>query len=134
VRLLDSPGVVGVGEAALLTISLSRPARVTPITIDDESSDEPGSVRDAGRGKVTWLAPLEPGNYSVHVEASTGSETKRSEPVQITVTGATPDEEGRGAEAAAEEPDSPNAPWGLLVFALAFAALGVVAVTSTMRE
>jgi hypothetical protein len=134
VRLLGSPGVVGVGEAARLTISLSRPARVTPITIDDESSDEPGSVRDAGRGKVTWLAPLEPGSYSVHVEASTGSETKRSEPVQITVTGATPDEEGRGAEAAAEEPDSPNAPWGLLIFALAFAAVGGFAVMSTIRK
>jgi SpoIID/LytB domain protein len=134
VRLLGSPGVVGVGEAARLTITLSRPARVTPITIDDESSDEPGSVRDAGRGKVTWLAPHEPGRYSVHVEASTGSETRRSEPVQITVTGATPDEDGRGAEVVAEEPDSPNPPWGLLVFALAFAALGVFAVTSTMRK
>lgn len=134
VRLLGSPGVVGVGEAAMLTISLSRPARVTPITIGDDSSDEPGSVRDAGRGKVTWLAPLEPGSYSVHVEASTGPETERSDVVQITVTGATLDEAAQGAEAAAKDPDSPGAPWGLLLFALAFAALGVFVVTSTMRK
>ncbi|MGH2789528.1 MAG: SpoIID/LytB domain-containing protein [Actinomycetota bacterium] len=135
VRLLRSPAAVEVGEAAFLTIALSRPARVTPITIDDETSDEPGTVRDAGRARVTWLAPLEPGSYSVHIEASSGSETERSEPVEITVTGATPDAGDQGVEAATEEkPDPPGAPWGLLLFALVFAALGVFAATSTIRK
>ena len=135
VRLLRSPEAVGVGEAALLTIALSRPARVTPVTIDDQSSNEPGSVRDAGRARVTWLAPLSPGSYSVHVEASSGSETERSDPVEITVTTSTPDAGDQGAEVATEEePDPPGAPWGLLIFALVFAALGVFAVTSTMRK
>ncbi|MGH2827213.1 MAG: SpoIID/LytB domain-containing protein [Actinomycetota bacterium] len=135
VRLLRSPEVVGAGEAAFLTIALSRPARVTPVTIDDETSDEQGTVRDAGRARVTWLAPLEPGSYSVHVEASSGSETERSDPVEITVTGATPDAGDQGAEVATEEePDPPGAPWGLLLFALVFAALGVFAVTSTIRK
>jgi len=71
----------------------------------------------------------------VHVEASSGSETERSEPAEIMVTGATPDAGDQGAEAATEEePDPPGAPWGLLLFALVFAALGVFAVTSTIRK
>ncbi|MGI8940768.1 MAG: SpoIID/LytB domain-containing protein [Actinomycetota bacterium] len=137
VRLIKSPDATGVGHAAWLTIALSRPAQVMSVTADVGSLEESGAVRRAGRTKVAWLAPLEPGRYSVHVEASSGSETKQTDPVEIVVTeprDASEPEAERAEEAAAGEPEAPGAPWGLLLFALVFAAAGVFVVTVTMTK
>jgi hypothetical protein len=142
VRLLDSPQEVAVGEAEWLIVSLSRPAMVVPVTAGEESAapdplGEVGTVRNAGRGRIPWLAPLEPGRYEVHVEASSGFSTKRTDPVEIVVT--EPDEpatspHGDSAEAPATNSGEPAAPWGLLLIALVFAAAGVFAVTVTMKR
>jgi stage II sporulation protein D len=142
VRLLDSPNEIPAGEAAWLTVALSRPARVVPVTAGgDTPAPDPlrdaGTVQNAGRGRVPWLAPLEPGRYEVHVEASSGLSTKRTEPVQISVTERTDSEaptSERGVETASDDPDEPAAPWGLLLIALVFAAAGVFAVKVTMKR
>jgi stage II sporulation protein D len=91
VKLLESPDEISVGEAAWLTVALSRPASVVPVTAGEEATPpdslgEAGTVRNAGRGRVPWLAPLQPGRYEVHVEASSGFSTKRTDPVEIVVT------------------------------------------------
>ena len=145
IRLLRSPDEIGVGEAAWLTVALSRPAEVVPVTatgdstesVTPDSVEEAGTVRNAGRGRVPWLAPLEPGSYEVHVEASSGSQTKRTDPVEIVVTEsvqAEPRPSESGVEAAANDDDQQAAPWGLLLIALVFAAAGVFAVTVTMKR
>jgi SpoIID/LytB domain protein len=142
VRLVESPDQVSVGEAGWLTVALSRPAMVVPVTTGGVSSapdplDDAGTVRNAGRGRVPWLAPLEPGRYEVHVEASSGFSTKRTDRVEIVVTeGAEPERsppEGR-AGASATNPGEPAAPWGLLLIALVLAAAGVFAVKVTMKR
>ncbi|MGH2698415.1 MAG: SpoIID/LytB domain-containing protein [Actinomycetota bacterium] len=145
VRLIRAPDEIEVGEAAFLTVALSLPARVLSVTEGGNSATSSlpvslarsGAVRDAGRGRVTWLAPLEPGRYRVHVEASSGSQTRRTEPVEITVTEAPelePEPANEGPGAAADAPDEPATPWGLLLIALVFAAAGVFAVTVTMKR
>jgi hypothetical protein len=142
VRLLESPEEMAAGEAGWLTVALSRPAMVVPVTAGGASAapdplGKAGTVRNAGRGRVPWLAPLEPGRYEVHVEASSGFSTKRTDPVEIVVT--QPDEPASSppesrAEAQATNPAEPAAPWGLLLIALVFAAAGVFAVTVTMKR
>ena len=141
VRLLDSPDQISIGEAGWLTVALSRPAMVVPVTSGGESPapdplGDAGTVRNAGRGRVPWLAPLEPGRYKVHVEASSGFSTKRTDPVEIVVTEQEPEPSpGQGrAGAPATNPDEPAAPWGLLLIALVFAAAGVFAVKVTMKR
>ena len=141
VRLLDSPNEISAGEAAWLTVALSRPARVVPVTAGGDTPTDPlrdaGTVQNAGRRRVPWLAPLEPGRYEVHVEASSGLSTKRTEPVEISVTERTDSEaptSERGVETASGDPDEPAAPWGLLLIALVFAAAGVFAVKVTMKR
>ena len=145
IRLLRSPDEIGVGEATWLTVALSRPASVVPVTAAGEATEfvmpdpveEAGTVRNAGRGRVPWLAPLEPGRYEVHVEASSGSQTKRTDPVEIVVTEsveAEPRSSESDVESAANDTDQPAAPWGLLLIALVFAAAGVFAVTVTMKR
>ncbi|MGH2752503.1 MAG: SpoIID/LytB domain-containing protein [Actinomycetota bacterium] len=149
VQLLESPEEIGVGEAAFLRIALSRPARVVAVTAEGRmtasshpenrlSLAETGTVRHAGRSRITWLAPLEPGRYSVHVEASSGSETRRTDPVDIVVTeGAVVDPETSAPgtdQSAAQAGEPAPAPWGLLLIALVFAAAGVFAVTVTMKR
>jgi hypothetical protein len=145
IRLLRSPDEIGVGEATWLTVALSRPASVVPVTAAGEATEfvtpdpveEAGTVRNAGRGRVPWLAPLEPGRYEVHVEASSGSQTKRTDPVEIVVTEsveAEPRSSESDVESAANDTDQPAAPWGLLLIALVFAAAGMFAVTVTMKR
>ena len=143
IRLLESPDEIFVGEAGWLTVALSRPASVVPVTAGEEEASPPdslgeaGTVRNAGRGRVPWVAPLQPGRYEVHVEASSGFSTKRTDPVEIVVTersGSEAPPSERNAEATADDPDQPAAPWGLLLIALVFAAAGVFAVTVTMKR
>lgn len=145
IRLLRSPDEIGVGEAGWLTVALSRPAEVVPITAAGDATEsatpdpveEAGTVRNAGRGRVPWLAPLEPGSYEVHVEASSGSQTKRTDPVEIVViesVEAEPRPSDSDAESAANDTEQPAAPWGLLLIALVIVAAGVFAVTVTMKR
>jgi stage II sporulation protein D len=140
VRLVDSPDQISIGEAGWLTVALSRPAMVVPVTSGGASPardplGEAGTVRNAGRGRVPWLAPLEPGRYKVHVEASSGFSTKRTDPVEIVVTEqAEPSPDEGRAEARTTNPREQAAPWGLLLIALVFAAAGVFAVKVTMKR
>ena len=142
VRLLESPNEIPAGEAAWLTVALSRPARVVPVTAGgDTPAPDPlrdaGTVQNAGRRRVPWLAPLQPGRYEVHVEASSGLATKRTERVEISVTERSDSEaptSERDVEAASNDPDEPAAPWGLLLIALVFTAAGVFAVKVTMKR
>ncbi|HVM34906.1 MAG TPA: SpoIID/LytB domain-containing protein [Actinomycetota bacterium] len=89
VGIVEAPKRVEVGEPTYLTIALSRPARVRAIT--DGGSGAPGAqVKEAGRRRVVWLAPLEPGRYRVRVHAAADGARRRSDPVEIEVGGPTP--------------------------------------------
>ena len=90
VGIVNAPKKVLVGEPAFLTVALSRPAKVSTETERSPTGyRDPGvEVKDAGRRKVVWLAPLEEGKYRVRVEARAGPSRERSEPVEIQVTSA----------------------------------------------
>jgi SpoIID/LytB domain protein len=87
VGIARSPTSLGLGEAAYITVALSRPAHVRTATAGSPTGyEDPGArVKEAGRQRVVWLAPLEPGTYEVRVLATTGGRTVRSEPVQVEV-------------------------------------------------
>jgi hypothetical protein len=86
VAIVKAPGSIGVGEPAYITIALSKPARVRTQTAAPTGYQDPGErIENAGRRRVVWLAPLEPGRYEVRVEASTGGNVRRSEPVEVVV-------------------------------------------------
>ncbi|MGH2821139.1 MAG: SpoIID/LytB domain-containing protein [Actinomycetota bacterium] len=84
VGIVDAPERVDVGEAVRLTIALSRPARVHTTSAEDRGGPDP-EVREAGRSRVLWLAPPQPGSYAVQVRASTGAVERASEPVEVVV-------------------------------------------------
>ena len=135
VGIVDAPKRVLVGEPAFLTVALSRPAKVTTETAESPTGyRDPGvSIKDAGRRRVVWLAPLEEGVYLVRVQARAGPSSKKSEPVEIRVTSASitkPDPGSKAAEADAEEEGDGPAP--LFVFAI-FAALVVLGVGAVVR-
>jgi hypothetical protein len=86
VGIVNSPPAVEVGSSTFLTVALSRPARVQPLTSAPAPRERyPARVEEAGRQRIPWLAPLEPGRYRVVVRASTGAAIKRSKPVEILV-------------------------------------------------
>jgi stage II sporulation protein D len=87
VGIVNAPKRVEVGEPVYLTVALSRPARVTTKTARAPTGYlDPGTeVKEAGRRRVVWLAPLEAGTYSVRVTADAGAVARRSEPVSISV-------------------------------------------------
>ncbi len=86
VAIVKAPESIGVGEPAYITIALSRPARVRTRTAAPTGYDDPGArIEDAGRRRIVWLAPLEPGRYEVQVEAFTGGALRRSEAVEVDV-------------------------------------------------
>jgi hypothetical protein len=126
VGIVNAPRRVKVGEAAFLTVALSRPAKVrTETSTSPTGYRDPGvEVRDAGRRRVVWLAPLEEGRYRVRVRARAGPTLRRSEPIEIIVTPAV-------ARAVDEPDDRPadenqNRPPYVLIVALAAGFLGVV--------
>lgn len=90
VGIVNAPKKVLVGEPAFLTVALSRPAKISTRTERSPTGyRDPGvEVKDAGRRKVVWLAPLEEGSYRVRVQARAGPSLERSEPVEIEVTSA----------------------------------------------
>jgi stage II sporulation protein D len=86
VGIARSPAKIGLGEAAYLTVALSRPAHVRTSTSAPTGYDDPGArVKSAGRQRVVWLAPLEPGIYEIEVVATAGGRSVRSDPVQVEV-------------------------------------------------
>jgi stage II sporulation protein D len=88
VGIVNAPKKVLVGESAFITVALSRPARINTQTERSPTGyRDPGvEVKDAGRRRVVWLAPLEEGSYRVRVQARAGPSRERSEPVKIVVT------------------------------------------------
>lgn len=121
IGIVRAPRAVGIGEAVYLTIALSRPAKVATITQAAPTGfDDPGQkVKSAGRRRIPWLAPLEPGLYRVRVEAASGPVARRSEVVEIEVEPADPLPDDP-LEAAAEEigePDGGGIPWPVWVVA-----------------
>ncbi|MDQ3939734.1 MAG: SpoIID/LytB domain-containing protein [Actinomycetota bacterium] len=87
VGIVKAPKRVIVGQPAFLTVALSRPAKVRTATADSPTGyRDPGvEIKDAGRRRVVWLAPLEEGRYRVRVYARAGPILERSEPVDIVV-------------------------------------------------
>ena len=86
VGLVGAPEQVEVGEPAYLTVALSRPAKVRTMTSASTGYDDPGArVAAAGRRRIVWLAPLEPGVFDIRVEATAGGTRSRTEPVRIKV-------------------------------------------------
>jgi hypothetical protein len=86
VGIVKAPKRVDVGEPAFLTIALSRPAEVRAETIGQEERFPKTRVKEAGKRRVTWLAPIEPGNYKVRIRVAIGQTTRLSKPVAIEVS------------------------------------------------
>jgi SpoIID/LytB domain protein len=104
-----APDAVTSGGRARLTIDLSRPARVYTITSGDPSSEV--DLRGAGRSRLRWTAPEDPGRYRVAVRAAIGSRTKDSKALTIVVTAPEAGTEGRG-------PDVPPRTMNFLLIAI----------------
>lgn len=101
VGLVGAPERVEVGQPAYLTVALSRPAKVKTLTSAATGYDDPGArVAAAGRRRIVWLAPLEPGVFDIQVEATAGGARSRTKPVRIRVAEAAAfqDEVNRTAE------------------------------------
>jgi hypothetical protein len=99
--LVGAPERVEVGQPAYLTVALSRPAKVKTLTSAATGYDDPGArVAAAGRRRIVWLAPLEPGVFDIQVEATAGGARSRTKPVRIRVAEAAAfqDEVNRTAE------------------------------------
>jgi hypothetical protein len=135
VGIVNAPKKVLVGEPAFLTVALSRPAKVSTQTERSPTGyRDPGvEVKDAGRRKVVWLAPLEEGKYRVRVQARAGPSRERSEPVEIQVTSA----RVKGSDPAdGSEPYDPQGTDGdappVIVFVV-FAALLILGLAAVLR-
>jgi stage II sporulation protein D len=96
VGIVKAPRRVLVGASTFLTVALSRPAHVKTKTADTPTGyQDPGvSIKEAGRRRVTWLAPLEPGRYEVTVSARAGPRARNSEPIEIEVRYGAPVRDG----------------------------------------
>ena len=127
VGIVDAPKKVLVGESAFLTVALSRPARVTTETAQSPTGyRDPGvAIKDAGRRKVVWLAPLEEGLYRVRVRARAGPNLRQSEPVEILVTSASVRDVDVGRGDDTREPGDGPAPVFVIVIFAALVILGI---------
>jgi stage II sporulation protein D len=85
VGIVRAPKRVEVGEPVFLTIALSRPAEVRAETVGLPERNPRERVRDAGKRKITWLAPIEAGRYRVRVRAAAGPTRRFSDVVPIVV-------------------------------------------------
>lgn len=128
VGIVQSPQEVEIGDSAFITVALSRPAKVQPLTSAPAPRERyPARIEEAGRRRIPWLAPLEPGRYEVVVRASTGATIKRSKPVEIMVTQPEPEAPAAPPEAAPPGEEAADLTW-LPAAALIF--LGVVTVAA----
>jgi hypothetical protein len=137
VGIVQSPEAVGAGQTAELVVALTKPAHVWTVTQGSEDRED-RQVRNAGRQPVAWRAPLEPGDYEVRVEASSGTRRRLSEPIEILVRPRAQTEQGerRGgpgdeAERAAEAED--GLPW-VVILVLLVTILGILIVVSIIRR
>jgi stage II sporulation protein D len=128
VGIVRAPKSVIAGRRAKVTIALSKPAIVQ--AEHEPGGGSSGAVKTAGRSRIGWRAPDEPGSYEVRVAAAAGDRTTRSESVTIVV--AEPD---RGPvsperpEAARDVADDGGFPW-LLALGVIFGAAGAVVLGS----
>lgn len=106
VGLVEAPKRVQVGETVFLTVALSRPAKVRTVTRAETAYDDPGvKIARAGRRRIIWAAPLEEGDFKVHVEARSQAARVRTKPVTIEVFS-----RPRAGAASAPAPAEPAAP------------------------
>ena len=116
VGLVGAPHRVEVGEPAYLTVALSRPAKVRTMTSASTGYDDPGArVAAAGRRRIVWLAPLEPGVFDIRVEATAGGTRSRTETVRIRVAEADAPREAIDAGAEGEDRTAEPARFPFLV-------------------
>lgn len=134
VGIVESPEAVEVGDSTFITVALSRPAKVQPVTSAPAPRERyPARIEEAGRRRIPWLAPLEPGSYRVVVRASTGATVKKSRPVRIVVREPQPgpgEPTIAGPPPEAPETDEPAGSWlisGAAIFLglVTLAAFGV---------
>lgn len=115
VGLVRAPKRVQVGETVFLTVALSRAAKVRTVTRAPTGYEDPGvRVKDAGRQRIVWAAPLEEGRFSVRVEASAGGTRSQTKPVEIEVFSKAVDE-AQGPRAGGDPRDAEPARFPLLL-------------------
>ena len=119
VGVVRAPKKVDPGERVSITYALSRPARVKAVA---EGVDRPSSfdVSGAGRNRLSWRAPNEPGRYSLKVVARAGGRTEKDGTSIEVVAAAEQPEPEIGEAQAPVEPAAPGSAWpwiwgGLLV-------------------
>lgn len=133
IGVVRSPGRAEVGEAIEFTVALSKPAKVRTVTSGPgPHRDASARVEDAGRRRVRWLAPEDPGRYEVVIEARAGPRVRRSERLEVLVTAA---EQPGGAEPGGRAGDQGGGNQ-LLIVAVVIGALslGSVALASRIRR
>jgi stage II sporulation protein D len=113
VGIVEAPERVRAGSRARLTIALSRPARIAALPGEGKTG---AKLAAAGRRRLLWRAPSEPGAYSVRVRASTGGRARHSESVRIEVV-------GTASERRFEPPTAPSTPGYLGFMAVALVVL-----------
>jgi stage II sporulation protein D len=125
VGIARSPQKIGLGEAAFLTVALSRPAHVRTETAGSPTGyEDPGAkVKSAGRGRVVWLAPLEAGTYEIEVVATAGGRSVRSDPVRVEVVEPPPPPE---PQAQPQAPPGAGGPSGLFWIVLGGVVVALV--------
>jgi hypothetical protein len=124
IGIARAPTSIGLGEAAFITIALSRLAHVRTSTAGPPTGyEDPGAkVKGAGRQRVVWLAPLEPGTYQIQVLATAGGRTVRSDAVKVEVV--EPPPPASEVPQAREGPSEPsNLPFLLVVAGVLVALL-----------
>ena len=137
VGIVDAPKRVVVGEPAFLTVALSRPAKIRTRTTDSPTGyRDPGvEIKEAGRRRVVWLAPLEEGSYRVRVDARAGPTQKSSEPVEIVVRQAASRHDVPGAVGDDERDAPAGAPrWVFVVLAIVAMGVGVSLMRGSSRS
>ena len=130
VGLVRAPKRVQVGETVFFTVALSRAAKVRTVTEAPTAYEDPGvRVKDAGRQRIVWPAPLEEGRFSVRVEAAAGRTRSRTKPVEIEVFSKPVDDPaGPAARADPREAEPARFPLllvGFLAIAVLLAGLGL---------
>jgi stage II sporulation protein D len=118
VGLVQAPETVGIGEPIYLTVALSRPAQVRTVTSPPADYEDPGAkITSAGRRRIVWYAPLEPGTFEVRVEARAGGTLRRTRPVVVEVRDAVP--------APSEQAEPSDRDWGPPLWVVVVAGAGV---------
>jgi stage II sporulation protein D len=120
VSILKAPATVPIGGSAFIQIDLSRQARVSTLTAAAGQFDDLNvELKGDGKSKVIWLAPLEPGKYSVRVQAESGPVIRKSKPITVRVTGAKAAPGAKPVGLPGSDSDDGSASMPLLIAALA---------------